>query len=106
MVRFIANSKLFSDNEKIDFLNIIRAQMTPDEQTLLLYNWHYGLGEKWESSKNNQFFLSKYQMIHNIFPSRCIFSEEEIFAMFSDVPDKVKEKMFEHFKPPKDNKKN
>lgn len=98
MVRFIAKSKLFSDNEKKDFLKIIRAQMTPDEQALLLYNWHYGLGKPWEDEGVDQHFFSKYQMIHNIFSSSTIFSEEEIFAMFPNVPDKVKEKMFEHFK--------
>lgn len=101
LVRFIANSKFFSEEEKKDYLKLVRAQMTTDEQALLLYNWHYGLGKPWEDAKINQHFLSTYQMIHNIFSSSTIFSEEEIFAMFPNVPDKIKEKMFEHFKPSK-----
>lgn len=102
LVRFIANSNFFSEDEKKDYLKIVRAQMTADEQALLLYNWHYGLGKSWEDAKINQHFLSTYQMIHNIFSSSTIFSEDEIFAMFPNVPNKVKEDMFEHFKPPKD----
>lgn len=99
IVKLIAASKVFSEGDKHSFLKIIRAQMTSDEQILLLYNWLAGFGEKWESDENQQHFFSKYRMIHNIIPSDCIFSEREIFDMFPFVSIKDKEKMFEHFRP-------
>lgn len=104
MVKTIACSKSFKESndgndEKNAFLKILRAQMTSDEQILLLYNWHFGIGRKWESKDENQYFFSKQQMIHNIFDSNCIFTKEEIFGMFPDVTYEQKKKMFEHFQP-------
>lgn len=101
MVRFIANSKIFSSEEKFDFLRIIRAQTTSDEQVLLLYNWYSGFGNPWENAEIGQHFLSKYQMIHNIFSSSTIFSDDEIFKMFPHASKHDKEQMFENFKPSK-----
>lgn len=98
IVKYIALSKVFSEEEKHGFLKIIRAQMTSDEQMLLLYNWLAGFGKKWESDENQQYFFSKYRMIHNIIPSDCIFTEKEIFDMFPKVSFNVKENMFEHFR--------
>ena len=75
--------------------------MTSDEQILLLYNWFAGidLGGKWENVEHKQYFFSKYQMIHNMFPSNSVFSEREILGMFPHVSDKDKMDMFEHIKP-------
>ena len=101
IVKLIATSKVFSEEDKQSFLKIIRAQMTSVEQILLLYKWLVGFGKKWECNENQQYFFSKYRMIHNIIPSDCIFSEKEIFDMFSFVSLKDKEKMFEHFQPEK-----
>ena len=70
--------------------------MTSDEQILLLYNWFSGYGEKWESEKVNQYFFSKYYMIHNIFPDDSIFEPHEIYNMFPHVSDEDKMNMFEH----------
>lgn len=99
MVRFIANSKIFSNEEKLDFLRIIRAQTTSDEQVLLLYNWYSDLGKPWENAEIGQYFLSKYQMTHNIFSSSTIFSDDEIFKIFPHASKHDKEHMFENFKP-------
>lgn len=97
MVKSVACSKFYSEKDKIRLLKILRAQMTSDEQILLLYNWHAGLGKKWENSEYKQFFFSKYQMIHNIFPSNSIFNKNEILDMFPDVPEDEKKEMFENF---------
>lgn len=99
MVKSVDSSKKFEDSEKEMYLKILRAQMTSDEQILLLYNWHYGLGSKWEKKEENQFYFSKCKMIHNIFPSNCIFTPKEIFEMFPEVSLECKEEMFENFKP-------
>lgn len=96
MVKSIVLSKKFNDEEKMRYLKILRAQMTSDEQILLLYNWFSGYGEKWESEKVNQYFFSKYYMIHNIFPDDSIFEPHEIYNMFPHVSDEDKMNMFEH----------
>ena len=99
MVKSVALSTHFDENEKIKFLKILRAQMTSDEQILLLYNWHSGYGKKWESVDDKHFFFSKYQIIHNIFPSDCVFTSNEIFNMFPHVSENIKRKMFNNFQP-------
>ncbi|MEE3443328.1 MAG: putative phage abortive infection protein [Methanobrevibacter sp.] len=96
MVKSVVLSKKFDDDEKIRFLKILRAQMTSDEQILLLYNWRSGYGKKWESEEVRQYFFSKYYMIHNIFPSSCVFDANEIFGMFPHASEDEKKKMFEH----------
>ncbi len=104
MVKTIACSKSFENskdekNEKTTFLKLLRAQMTSDEQILLLYNWHSKLGKKWESSEENQFFFTEWEMIHNIFPENCVFNKQEILNLFPNASDKQKAEMFEHIKP-------
>ena len=104
MVKTIACSKSFENskdesNEKTAFLKLLRAQMTSDEQILLLYNWHSGLGVKWESSEEKQHFFTEWEMIHNIFPENCVFDRDEILRMFPNASDKQKAEMFEHIKP-------
>lgn len=104
MVKTIACSKSFENSKdeksfKNAFLKLLRAQMTSDEQILLLYNWHSKLGQKWESSEENQFFFTEWEMIHNIFPEDCVFNEQEILNLFPNASVKQKAEMFEHIKP-------
>ena len=68
IVKFVANNKDLSDEQKHEYLRQLRAQMSTDEQILLFYNWYSGRGSEWENDENN--FLSEYRMIHNIFPER------------------------------------
>lgn len=96
MVKSVVLSKKFNDDEKMRYLKILRAQMTSDEQILLLYNWRSKFGKKWESTEVGQYFFSKYGMIHNIFPSSCVFDANEIFDMFPHASEDEKKKMFEH----------
>ena len=60
----------FTDPEKENYLNILRASLTAEEQTLLVFNWYYGklvgagYGLKWEFE--NQKFFTHWKMIHNV----------------------------------------
>lgn len=77
-----ADCKLFTYDEKRQFLRILRAQLSSAEQTLLYYNWKSGCGEQWEenaSKPSSNHFLTDYRMIHNIIPKDCwAFSYDEI----------------------------
>lgn len=72
----------FTIDEKENFLNILRASLTAEEQSLLLFNWYYGkirkggYGHKWEDAK--QKYLSEWRMIHNIV-------EKDIEMVFNDL---------------------
>lgn len=65
MVKNIATSNFFNNDEKMSFLKTLRAQMTAEEQMLLYYNWLSGYGTEWEERRGNRFF-TRYKMIHNI----------------------------------------
>jgi hypothetical protein len=67
MVKFVVeneNKKLFNYPKSREYLKLLRAQMSNDEQLLLYYNFKIGFGKEWESEKNK--FLSKYRMLHNL----------------------------------------
>ena len=80
-VRSVVDSN-FTRDEKENFLNILRASLTAEEQSLLLFNWYYGkirtggYGYKWED-KNHKYF-SEWRMIHNIV-------EKDIEMVFNDL---------------------
>ena len=68
-VRSVVKSD-FTVPEKENYLNILRASLTAEEQALLVFNWYYGkilghgYGLKWEYG--NQKFFSEWRMIHNV----------------------------------------
>lgn len=83
-----ANDKIFSYEEKRQFLRILRAQLTSAEQVLLFYNWRSGCGGKWEGDNH---YFTDYRMIHNINPKDCVaFSKEEIVAAVMEKNHKLK----------------
>ncbi|MDN3694270.1 putative phage abortive infection protein [Chryseobacterium tructae] len=66
-VKFVVKNekeKLFDYDQSREYLKILRAQMSNDEQILLYHNYISGIGEDWESEEN--LFLSKYRMLHNL----------------------------------------
>lgn len=67
-VAYVADSKIFDDDEKKKFLKILRSQMTSEEQAMLFLNWLSGYGSEWECENKNikNHFFTKYKMIHNI----------------------------------------
>lgn len=66
-VKFVVKKEkenLFNYSQSREYLKILRAQMSNDEQILLYHNYISGIGEDWE--KQDNLFLSKYRMLHNI----------------------------------------
>ena len=89
MVKKIANynNDIISYVEKRNYLKMLRAQLTSDEQTLLFYNWLSGYGSDWENDKNH--FFTTYRMIHNINPNvmRIIIfgGKDKVIQMIKDT---------------------
>lgn len=80
-VKSVVNSD-FEDHEKRNFLKILRASLTAEEQTLLLFNWYYGklegsrsYGRMWEYEGEQNYF-TEWKMIHNIVKNDFKFVEE------------------------------
>nr|WP_257722245.1 putative phage abortive infection protein [Pedobacter cryoconitis] len=66
-VKFVVKKQkkgIFDYRKAREYLKILRAQMSNDEQILLYHNYISGLGEDWEKTSNR--FLSKYRMLHNL----------------------------------------
>ncbi|REC62525.1 hypothetical protein DRF65_10570 [Chryseobacterium pennae] len=66
-VKFVVKKEkegLFNYKQSREYLKILRAQMSNDEQLLLYHNYISGIGEDWEKKEN--LFLSKYRMLHNL----------------------------------------
>ncbi|MBD1363303.1 putative phage abortive infection protein [Mucilaginibacter sp. ZT4R22] len=75
-VKFVVRKEqeqLFTYEKSREYLKIVRAQMSNDEQILLYHNYISGLGEAWEKSQNR--FLSRYRMLHNLPLNRVRFVE-------------------------------
>ena len=49
----------------MNYLKILRAQLTSEEQAMLYLNWLSGYGKEWETDSKHHFF-TEYMMIHNI----------------------------------------
>jgi hypothetical protein len=64
MVKFIVNQEGITYSEKRNFLKILRAQLSIQEQIMLFYNWKSTFGYQWENEHNK--FFTDYRMIHNI----------------------------------------
>lgn len=82
-VKYIVNQDetILGYKEKRNYLRILRAQLTNEEQVLLFYNWLAGYGYNWENKAKNNFFFSDYRMIHNI-PKSLLFEGIEIENYF------------------------
>ena len=70
-VRYVVNEMektepLISSEEGKQFLKILRAQLSNDEQLMLYYNYYCGFGSTWDYLGGKNQFLTKYKMIHNI----------------------------------------
>lgn len=66
-VKFVVKKEkegLFSYKVAREYLKILRARMSNDEQILLYHNYISGIGKDWEKADNQ--FLSKYRMLHNL----------------------------------------
>lgn len=61
-VQFVAESDLFSHQEKYEYLKSLRAQLSNHEQLLLYYNTLSDFGRKWNAKK----YLTDYKLLKNI----------------------------------------
>lgn len=65
-VKYVANSKRIENcDDKMNYLKILRAQLTSEEQVMLYLNWLSGYGKEWETDNEHHFF-TEYMMIHNV----------------------------------------
>jgi hypothetical protein len=60
----VFNNTLDTDEKKMVYLRILRAQLSNHEQIMLFYNWLSNYGEGWDNEKHH--FFTKYNMIHNL----------------------------------------
>lgn len=64
-VKYVVNKEkegLITYNKSREYLKVLRAQMSNDEQLMLYYNYIIGFGKDWE----NEGYLTKYRMLHNL----------------------------------------
>lgn len=97
IVKFVVNAdkKLkLSDDDKINYLRILRSTMSDYEQVLLFYNWLSGIGEDWENDKNK--FFTDFKMIHNMKSILLINDITNIFEILK-VPIEKQNDFFESF---------
>jgi len=89
-VKFVVNQdkKLLSYNEKREYLRILRAQLSNQEQAMLFYNWLSDFGRQWNNEKNK--FFTDYRMIHNIY-QELIVEEVKLETLFDIDGDYLKE---------------
>lgn len=98
MVKYIVNQseELLPYEDKREYLRILRAQLSGDEQLMLYFNYLGGIGNKWENEKNQ--FFSKYRMIHNL-PlelAETIFDPRKEFSKQIDEIRNSGQEMFEY----------
>lgn len=64
-VKFVVYSPILKKREeKLNYLRLLRAQLSNHEQIMLFYNWIGSGGKEWENNDNH--FLTEYKMIHNL----------------------------------------
>jgi uncharacterized membrane protein len=66
IVKFIVSKPetFLSYEEKRNYLRILRASLSINEQIFLYYNWLAEYGGRWEDDSNH--FFTEYRMIHNV----------------------------------------
>jgi hypothetical protein len=68
-VKFVSNSPILGYSEKRNYLRILRAQLSNQEQAMLFYNWCSQFGWQWECPTRfpyNKYFTD-YRMVHNVY---------------------------------------
>ncbi|MDR1005715.1 MAG: putative phage abortive infection protein [Bacteroidales bacterium] len=91
-VKYVVSKDFLTYEEKRNYLRILRASMSNEEQALLFYNWLSGYGAKWEDKDNH--FLTDFRMIHNVKPEMIIedFDLESIFSKIKSDHEPLNDK--------------
>jgi hypothetical protein len=96
-VKSVANSEIITDyEERMQYLRILRAQLSNHEQILLFYNWLSEYGADWENEKHS--FFTEYCMIHNLWYENLfenLFIEENVKLLRTKEVKLRSGKMFE-----------
>lgn len=73
-VKFVVNAKVIEYKSKRNYLRILRAQLSNQEQAMLFYNWCSQFGWQWECPQKYPFnkFFTDYRMIHNVYQGLLI----------------------------------
>ncbi|MDJ1466961.1 putative phage abortive infection protein [Xanthocytophaga flava] len=67
VVKYIDNQQLLSDTEKYHYIKVLRAQLSTQEQALLLYNSLSNMGSPWKVNENREAdLITTYHLIKNI----------------------------------------
>lgn len=66
-IKLIDNSRLFNDEEKENYVKVLRSQLSNSELYILFFNLISRFGKKWID--NN--YVVKYQLIQNLPPKYC-----------------------------------
>jgi hypothetical protein len=71
-VKYVSSQEelIVTYEEKRNYLRILRAQLSNQEQAMIFYNWYSGFGKQWENGSNN--FFTDYRMIHNLYQELLI----------------------------------
>lgn len=97
IVKYVVNENEdinLSDNQKINYLRILRSTMSEYEQTMLFYNWYSEFGSEWENIENH--FFSEYKMIHNLKKITLIDDDLDIYKILQ-IEDNLQDDFFEAF---------
>lgn len=97
IVKFVVNQNQdlnLSQQQKEDYLKILRSTMSEYEQALLFYNWYSGMGSSWEDNENK--FFTKYKMIHNMKKITLIDQELDIYNILQ-IPVNEQSDFFENY---------
>ena len=101
IVKFVAKSDILSENERYDYVKILRSQLSDFEQILLYYNGLSMVGKKWntaeppiqindtDSWRENMKLISRFKLIKNIPAS---------FNMFGVAPEEYYKEEIELYK--------
>lgn len=66
-IKLIDNSSLFNEEEKLNYVKVLRSQLSNSELYILFFNLISRFGKKWMD--NN--YVVKYQLIQNLPPKYC-----------------------------------
>lgn len=66
-IKLTDNSSLFNEEEKLNYVKVLRSQLSNSELYILFFNLISRLGKKWMDSN----YVVKYQLIQNLPPKYC-----------------------------------
>lgn len=66
-IKLIDNSTLFNEEEKINYVKVLRSQLSNSELYILFFNLISRFGKKWIDDN----YVVKYQLIQNLPPKYC-----------------------------------